>query len=576
MKKLYFSFLTLASIAAFAQNPTHLGTNLADGTTYVGTDMIDHGAVRSLRIQATNSIAANDGTWEFYTGNYSDNWRPYTADQTLVGFNTIIDPATEPASARYNSNFGGQIGKLPEVTAGNWYTFIVGDLPGQNNRMNVVETTFEPVGITNVAQLPVAPSAGQAVTVSVEISAAQPSVGEHVFIRWSTDGFANSTFTEVTGWSGNIGTATIPGQAGGATVVYYALATTQAAPDASTIDYFTLFFGNNNGQNYTYAVPEPAATPLNLGTNLADGITYSTYPLTTYGVVNMGRMMAQNSLNAGEGNWEFFYGNYFYNWRPYDGGQTLSGYDAIIDPTTETASARYNNNFGGQTGLLPAIQAGNWYTFIVQNGELDNFMSVLETTYQPADITNVGQSPAQPTNVDAVSIPVTFSVQNLNPDEYAFVRYTTDGWATSTLVPVTGISGGTGTATIPALPANTVVEYYALTSEQSAPVVATVDYFTLSFGNNNNLNYTYTVDLFVGVNAPASGLRVVPQPGTVRISGFDGTATLQLLALDGRVVAATSTTGGQATLSTEGLAKGVYVVRVQNGTETFNQKVLVQ
>jgi|GEM_PF-2111271 len=576
MNKVYFSFLTLFASATIAQNPTHLGSNIADGTTYVGTDMIDHGVVRSLRIQAANAIAENDGTWEFYTGNYSDNWRPYTADQTLSGFNVIIDPATEDASARYNSNFGGQIGKLPAVTAGNWYTFIVGDLPAQNNNMNVLETTFEPVGINAVSQVPVAPAAGQAVTVSVEISAAAPSSGERVFVRWSTDVFANSTFTEVTGWSNGTGTATITGQAGGATVVYYAFTTTQTTPDPATIDYFTLFFGNNNGQNYSYSVPEPAATPLNLGTNMADGIAYSTYPLTTYGVVNMGRMMAQNTLASGAGSWEFFFGNYFYNWRPYDAGQTLSGFDAIIDPISEPASARYNDNFGGQTGLLPAIQAGNWYTFIVQNGELDNLMSVLETTYQPADITNVGQNPAQPTNVSTVSVPVTFSVPSLNANEHAFVRYTNDDWATSFLVPVTGILGGTGTATIPSFPAGTVVEYYALTSEQSSPVVATVDYFTLSFGNNNNQNYTYTVDLFVGVDAPSNSLRVVAQPGAVSISGFYGAANVQILGLDGRVVASTTATGGQALVETASIAQGVYVIRVQNGSEILTRKVLVQ
>lgn len=575
MKPLYSAIFALATAATFAQNPTHLGTNLADGTTYVGTDMIDHGVVRSLRIQATNSIAANDGTWEFYTGNYSDNWRPYTADQTLIGFNTIIDPATEPASARYNSNFGGQTGKLPSVTAGNWYTFIVGDLPAQDNRMNVVETTFEPIGITNVAQLPLAPNAGQSVTVSVEISAAQPSSGEHVFIRWSTDGFANSTFTEVTGWSGNIGTATIPGQAGGATVVYYALVTTQAAPDAATIDYFTLFFGNNNGQNYSYMVPLPTPTPTMLGTTLADGIAYTTYALTNYGVVNLGRIQAQNSLNMSSGTWEFFFDNYFYNWRPYNGGETLSGYDAVIDPATATASARFNSNFGGQTGLLPPVQAGNWYTFVVQNGELDNFMSVLETPFEPADIISVSQTPLQPTDLTPVTVTVTFDVAALSPGQNAFVRYTTDGWATSAFAPVLNISASVGTATIPAFPATTVVEYYALVTEQTNPQHATIDYLTLSFGNNNNLNYSYTVDLSVGVDAPASGLRVVAQPGTVRITGSDGVGHVQLLALDGRVVANTTATGGQATLSTEGLAKGVYVVRVQSGSHTLNQRVLV-
>ena len=258
MKKIYTFCLTLFAGAAFAQVPTNFGSNAEDGISYQQYNLIDHGAVSSVRFQAQNTITEGDGTWEFYTGDYMNNWRPYTADDTLSGFDAMIDPSAETASARYNSAYGGQTGKLPAIQAGYYYTCIVGNNTTADNFMSIIETDFDPVVIDTSYVTPTNPTTADNITITVELNGAlMPNVGEHVFIRSSIDGYASSIFTEVVNFSNGVGSISIPAGTvpAGTTVNYYVLVTEEADPTSlDNVDFYTLFFGNNNGDNYEFTV----------------------------------------------------------------------------------------------------------------------------------------------------------------------------------------------------------------------------------------------------------------------------------------------------------------------------------
>ncbi|NNC84120.1 MAG: hypothetical protein HKN79_11135, partial [Flavobacteriales bacterium] len=256
--------MIFTSFSGYAQ-PTFIGTQLVDGS-YQTHNLNDLGAFRQVRLQSTSG--ATGRVWEFATGDYFENWRPYTAFQTLAGFDQVIDPATEAASARYNSSYGGQSGELPSITSGNYYTINVTEYaPPTNQFMAILETSFNPATITTVTNDP--PVENTATDVDVTLSAA-PSAGEFVYVRYSSDGFATSNYASVS-FTGANGTASLPGLPEGATMVYYvlssslgstALGSEVGAVGAVAYDMATLNLNNNGGANYSYTVPD--TTPPNI------------------------------------------------------------------------------------------------------------------------------------------------------------------------------------------------------------------------------------------------------------------------------------------------------------------------
>ncbi len=258
MKHLFTLCILAFSIAALAQQPAYVGTDIGDGITYSEYGLLDHGLVSSYRVMAQNTVADSSLEWNFMigAGDYSTNWRPYSPGEVYTSFNMLVDPTIETASARYNTASGGQPCVLAGVQAGMYYTFIVENNEIEDNRMNIVETTFDPVVIDTVYHSPVPVTENDVVTITVELDGSMmPSVGEHVFIRYTFDGWQTSDFGEVTNFAGGVGTWTAGGTVpADTTVEYYALSTTEAVPDDATIDYWTLFFGNNLNQNYSYVV----------------------------------------------------------------------------------------------------------------------------------------------------------------------------------------------------------------------------------------------------------------------------------------------------------------------------------
>jgi hypothetical protein len=233
------------------------------------------------------------------------------------------------------------------------------------------------------------------------------------------------------------------------------------------------------------------AQPTVVGTSLIDG-SYATHDLAARGAVRSVRLEATST--GGSRNWEFTTGsagspNYSTNWRPYISSQTLSSFDQKIDPSSAAASARYNTGFGGQSGLLPTITSGRFYTIIIgQNSSSNNFMSVLETEFEPVELSSVshvvgGIGASTTVNITTGSAP--------DADEELFVRYSTDGFTTSSFVQATG-SGTSWSAAIPNQTIGVTVNYYVLSSENGITLSHDdVDYQTLELNNNSGSNYSF-------------------------------------------------------------------------------------
>lgn len=112
----------------------------------------------------------------------------------------------------------------------------------------------------------------------------------------------------------------------------------------------------------------------------------------------------------------------------------------------------------------------------------------LKTSASPITISSVSGGTANVNANTSVSVIITLSSSKC-AEEYVLLRYTTDNWATSSIVTATG-SGTSYSATIPAQLANKTVEWYALTSTVANPS-SDIDYLTLSVMNNSAANYKY-------------------------------------------------------------------------------------
>ncbi len=266
-------FLMLGTAVPVLAQPTIIATSIADGSFPTNPyALTDRGTFR----QSDPILATTGGTgraWLFAQGSvgspdYNNKWNPYSGDPTqIAGFNTYINPTTQPASARWSGS-GGQNGTFPNVTSGRYYTFNITENAagvGATNTMQVLETSFIPVTISSVVPSGIGFIPGLPITITVTTSAA-PATDEFVYIRYSNNGFAsNNNLVQVNFPAGsNVGTANIPGQPASTTVTYYAMSSNKtiaqitadntANSTALGFDMATLRLNNNGGSNYTYGV----------------------------------------------------------------------------------------------------------------------------------------------------------------------------------------------------------------------------------------------------------------------------------------------------------------------------------
>ncbi len=201
-----------------------------------------------------------------------------------------------------------------------------------------------------------------------------------------------------------------------------------------------------------------------------------------------------------------------------DGFHDWFRYTAVAGDTTamglKLVAANWDNQWGGSSltknqvgdmywyseGTPPdstvtgGMTSGFYYVFTARDPgvEADTRISVMELSGEPAFITEVsGGNGTFETNAE-VNITITFNA-NPPPEQKAYVRYTTDGWTTSRIVPAE-LVGNTATATLSELAAGTTYEWYALSSTATSNTLATgsgqdVDFLSLSWANNNGRNY---------------------------------------------------------------------------------------
>ncbi|MFK7971995.1 MAG: beta strand repeat-containing protein [Bacteroidia bacterium] len=284
------------------------------------------------------------------------------------------------------------------------------------------------------------------------------------------------------------------------------------------------------------------AQPGNVGTEITG--SYIEHTLIDLGAFRQVRLQANTNHAAQVIQWNFIEspGDYDPVWRPYSlgpGGNEISGYNNVIDPATETASARYNGTSSGNgPGRLPAVTANNYYTFNIteQGPNNDNFMSVLETSFNPVMINSITPDP-NCTN-DGFLVTTAFSGA-LSSGEFAYLRYSIDNFATSSVLE---INSATGEATIPMQSAGTTVAYYVFTSNVdlaalNAAVVANggvaYDMLALNVNTNSGSNYSYTIPPTFSATVECvdgSGNNAARDQFFIHVSGLNSGSTYDLAA----------------------------------------------
>jgi hypothetical protein len=223
MHKNYLLLFLLLSLnfCAFAQ-PSVLYSSI---NTTPRVSLSNIGLFLQGRMQANQ---AGYQRWAFHVGtvaspDYSQNWRIGSTPNAL-SFSNFLQ-AGYSNGANYFTGGGGTDGELNPAVIGNYYTFNVTKNAFASNDMEVIETSFNPTVISTVTQSPVAASvvANTAVAVTITMASA-PAVGENVFVRYSIDGYANSSIIQAS-FTGNTSTVNIPCQAAGTTLSYYVFST---------------------------------------------------------------------------------------------------------------------------------------------------------------------------------------------------------------------------------------------------------------------------------------------------------------------------------------------------------------
>ncbi len=138
------------------------------------------------------------------------------------------------------------------------------------------------------------------------------------------------------------------------------------------------------------------------------------------------------------------------------------------------------------------VTQNKWYTVVFEDSGYENTKAVfMETDSQPVNITAVGQTPPLVEATDNVLITANLSAST-SAQEILYLRYTSDDWTSSVAVEMDK-SGSQATATIPAFPSDTRVEYYIFSSVVSG-LSSNYDLLTIKFNNNSGSNYHYIVD----------------------------------------------------------------------------------
>ena len=248
---LLFSFFIEKSHA----QPTNLVINFGLGVQNVA--LSNHGTFSSGLVQATAGGAFKQ--FHFNVGNDNMKWagtispqdETRNSDEVYLGTGAYyFTPATASNSKELEAN----------VALNSYYTFNITNNATSNNSIGIMESNYIPVNITSVAQTPAlsvlnvnTPAAIVITTSGTPANGITGSPAENIFVRYTTDNFATSSFVKAT-IVGTTSTAVIPGQVAGTQVCYYVLSTLYNNTGIFTISHENAdvvpFKVNNNGNAY--------------------------------------------------------------------------------------------------------------------------------------------------------------------------------------------------------------------------------------------------------------------------------------------------------------------------------------
>ena len=286
-----FACLLFICTSIHAQVPTNLINSIATGslvaTPLTQTQVGGVNKFLTCRLQAGSAqtsgvsqfwFSANNSTALPSVSNTSGIWDVSAGNTKTTAFagTGIISPSATNASAFYiaSGTLGGSQSNTAATIAGYYYTFNFYDTTvATSSNMAILQTTGLPRVINSVAQgsgtqgTLSSPGTGVgtgAVQITITLNSAT-NVGDYVYLRYSTNGFANAGSSNPlivaalenngTGYSGTTYHAIIPGQSSGTTVSYYAF-TSSFASLAGTTDKTVLpavlNLKDNSGSYYAY------------------------------------------------------------------------------------------------------------------------------------------------------------------------------------------------------------------------------------------------------------------------------------------------------------------------------------
>ena len=164
-------------------------------------------------------------------------------------------------------------------------------------------------------------------------------------------------------------------------------------------------------------------------------------------------------------------------------------------PKDQASIMHYGNSSMSASLLSGGATQDFWYVFTAKDpGLVDTHISVMEVSSNPATLTAVSGGTASFATNEGVSITITLST-NPCAQEKLFVRYTTNGWASFSIVPAS-VSSNRATVTFTNLGLAFRPQWYAFSSTASSNYLAStngfsVDALTLSWLNNGGANYGF-------------------------------------------------------------------------------------
>jgi hypothetical protein len=290
------------------------------------------------------------------------------------------------------------------------------DNSNETEKFGFMMTSGTPRTISSVSGGTGTVAASTAVSIDIVLSAAKHSE-EFVLVRYTRDGFANSSFVTATLVSGSTYRATIPASANASTgtVTWYAMTSTVETPSTDT-DYLTLTILNNSGSNYSYTVANvptvttpTAASITTTSATLGGNVTGNGgAALTSRGTVwGTSAAPTVNSLNEGGATTGVFThsrtgltANTLYTYRAYAVNGAGTGYSADanfttlpLPPTVGTGSSATTSGFTANWSHPTMGAVAYTYTVEVDNnsafGSIDATVSSISSANTSQAITGL-------------------------------------------------------------------------------------------------------------------------------------------------------------------------------------------